>query len=356
MIVQFNPDLFVSEDVNIQSKTSKIILEILEDKFLWDIDNLDELFLADDVNNFKMPFNEKWISIGDKEKLRDKINEIYSISAYITPEHHHYLTTIRIGINNDEIHPSDAYKIINERSIVIIENYPNDWKFIKSLIEKYEHFARRKSIYQLIKKALDNRYLFYDHAGGSGIQKQIQGWKESVYQNIYQYKLIAIFDSDKKHPTDFKGEYKNLIQYIKNRSIDTPPSRNDIIYDDTDIIVWHMLHKRAIENYVPLNVINENITNLNDNQKENLDQLDKTPEIMDFIVYYKPTGQPTDYYISIGKDKVKEQFPEMFLTNFLPSELEDRCNHHKVSIKLPNGTTEQVSEIEQILLKIAKII
>ncbi|MEH1938886.1 MAG: hypothetical protein V7L01_01535 [Nostoc sp.] len=81
MIVKFNPDLFFSEDVNIQSKTSKIILEILEDKFLWDIDNLDELFLADDVNNFKMPFNEKWISIGDKERLIDKINEIYSISG-----------------------------------------------------------------------------------------------------------------------------------------------------------------------------------------------------------------------------------------------------------------------------------
>ncbi|AFZ56075.1 hypothetical protein H6G54_18535 [Anabaena cylindrica FACHB-243] len=357
MIVKFNPDLFTSEDANIQSKTSRIILEILEDKFLWDIDNLDELFLSEDENNFfKIPFSEKWISPGDKEELLNKIKEIYSISTYITPAHHHYLTTIKIGIKNDEIHPSEAYRIINERSLIILENYPNDWKFIRGIIDKYEHFGKRKSIYQLIKKALDNHYLIYDHAGGSGIQKQIQGWVEGIYQNMYQYKLMAIFDSDRKHPNDFKNDYKNLIEYIKNRSINSPPSKNDIIYENTDIIVWHMLSKRAIENYVPLSVIKKSITNLNNEQISNLDRLDNTPEIMDFIVYYKPTPLANDYYISIGKDKVKDQFPEMFLTPFLVSELENRCNHHQVSIELPNGTTEKVSEIEQILLKIAKIV
>ncbi len=356
MIVEFNSDLFVSEDVNIQSKTSKIILEISEDKFLWDIDNLDKLFLSDGVNNFKMPFNGKWISIGDKEKLLNKVEEIYAISAYITSEHHHYLTTIKIGINNDEIHPIDAYRIINERSIVIIENYPNDWKFIKSIIDKYEFFGQRKSIYQLIKKALSNEYLTYDHAGGSGIKKQIQGWKEGIYKDIHKYKIIAIFDSDKNKPTDFKSEYKSLIEYIKGRSIDTPPGKNDIVYEHEDIIVWHMLYKRAIENYVPLNVIKTTLTNLNDSQKHNLAQLENTPEIVDFIIYSNPEGYPKDYYINIGKNKVKEQFPEMFLTNFSPSQLEDRCSHHKVSIELPNGTREQVSEIEEILLKIAKII
>jgi hypothetical protein len=357
MIVKFNPDLFTSEDANIQSKTSKIILEILEDKFLWDIDNLDELFLSEDEDNFfQIPFSETWLSPGDKELLLNKIREIYSISTYITPEHHHYLRTIKIGIKNDEIHPSDAYRIINERSLVIVENNPNDWKFIRGIINKYQNFGKRKSIYQLIKKALDNHYLTYDHAGGSGIKQQIQGWLEGIYQNIHRYKLIAIFDSDKQHPTYFKIEYKNLIEYIKNKSIDSPPKEDEKIYEETDIIVWHMLYKRAIENYVPFNVMKECITNLNDVQIANLEKLDKTPEDMDFIVYYKPAPFPNNHYISIGKDKVKEQFPEMFLTDFPAIELENRCNHHKVSIILPDGTIEEISELEQILLKIAKTI
>lgn len=356
MIVKFNPDLFTSENKVIQSKTAKIILEILEDRFLWDMDNLDELFLSEDENDFfKMPFTEHWFSPGDREKLFDKIAEIYQISAYITHEHHHYLTTIRVGLdNNDEIHPEDAYKIINERSIIIVENYPNDWKFIRCIIDKYESFGKRKSIYQIIKKALDNHHLIHDHAGGSGIQWQIKGWISSIYQNISQYKLMAIFDSDKTHPSHFKSEYQNLIEYIKNRSINIPPNVSDIMYEDTDRIVWHMLYKRNIENYVPVGVIKVEITNLSNDQQQRLDQLSNND--LDFIVYYNPKPHPRNYYISIGKDKAKEQLPEMFLTNFLPSELEDRCSHHKVSITLPDGTTEQISEIEEILLKIAKII
>jgi hypothetical protein len=46
----------------------------------------------------------------------------------------------------------------------------------------------------------------------------------------------------------------------------------------------------------------------------------------------------------------------MFLTDFPAIELENRCNHHKVSIILPDGTIEEISELEQILLKIAKTI
>jgi hypothetical protein len=58
----------------------------------------------------------------------------------------------------------------------------------------------------------------------------------------------------------------------------------------------------------------------------------------------------------MAKKQVKADFPQMFLASFLVAELEQRCEHHKVYIELPNGTLEQASEMEQILLKIAKII
>ena len=49
----------------------------------------------------------------------------------------------------------------------------------------------------------------------------------------------------------------------------------------------------------------------------------------------------------------KEQFPEIFLSAFSYQALEKRCKHHKVYLAEAN---EEVSELEQILLKIAKII
>ena len=56
---------------------------------------------------------------------------------------------------------------------------------------------------------------------------------------------------------------------------------------------------------------------------------------------------------SIGEKKIKEQFPDIFLSPFSFHDLEERCKHHKVYLAEAN---EEVSELEQILLKIAKII
>ena len=106
-----------------------------------------------------------------------------------------------------------------------------------------------------------------------------------------------------------------------------------------------MLFKKSIENYLPLNVIKNGIDNLQNQQIQNLDHLHDNPEQVDFVKYNDPP-------ISIKK----ELLSTIFLTDFSPQELENRCSHHKVPIPLPDGTTELVSEIEQILLKIAKII
>lgn len=67
---------------------------------------------------------------------------------------------------------------------------------------------------------------------------------------------------------------------------------------------------------------------------------------MDFIEYNSNN-------IGIGEAKIKEQFPEMFIAHFSYRDLEERCEHHKVFLSEAN---ESVSEIEQILLKIVKII
>jgi hypothetical protein len=47
MILKFNPELFTCGDDEIYHSISKILLEVLEDRFLWDLANLDDIFLTD---------------------------------------------------------------------------------------------------------------------------------------------------------------------------------------------------------------------------------------------------------------------------------------------------------------------
>jgi hypothetical protein len=347
MILRFSLNLFEQED-EIQRTVVKVILELLDNKFFWDIANLNELFLSSDENTLTMPFDKKYISDVDEEKLMERIEEIYKTSAYITKTHQHYLTTIEIGmdINRGEIHPDNAYRIITERSLVIVENSDSDWNFVKGIVEKYKDFGNRKSIYQLIKESLDNFNLHPSNAGGIGeIEKRIEELKSGVYQDIHEYKLIAIFDSDRENADNINKSNAKLIKYLKNIDKATILNKNDIVHNKGDIIIWHMLHKKTIENYLPLNVIKNTIDDLMDQEIQNLDGLHGNPEKVDFAKY-------KDLLIRLDKKECAKKF----LTDFSPQELENRCSHHKVSIPLPDGGTELVSEIEQILLKIAKII
>jgi hypothetical protein len=353
MIISFNPEVIYNQDRAIQKELGKIFRLFHENNHLIDTKSISDIFF-DDKNQYSFDnteISQNCLSDEDRKDLKDYI---CANTESVTKLHKKHLTHLVIGTNLGEIHPSDAYKAIKERSLIIIENNPNDGKFITGIIDKYKFFGERRSIYTLIKKVVDNQNLIYHHSGGSGIKDQIEICVNGVYKNICQFKLLVLFDSDKENKTYFKKEYKKLIEYLKKRVISDPPTTNDLSYEENDLVIWHILFKRSIENYVPLSVIFANITNLNPNHQINLQAL--TPDEMDFIQYYKPIGKPSNYYISIGKDKVKEQFPEMFLSNFPPSELEDRCHHHKVDILYPDGTIDQVSEIEQILLKIAKII
>jgi hypothetical protein len=86
------------------------------------------------------------------------------------------------------------------------------------------------------------------------------------------------------------------------------------------------------------------ITSITDDLKDGLNS--KTETELDFIEYDKSN-------IGIGDSKIKEQFPDIFIKSFSYRDLEQRCEHHKTL--LPEKK-ELVSEIEQVLLKIARII
>jgi len=99
-----------------------------------------------------------------------------------------------------------------------------------------------------------------------------------------------------------------------------------------------------MENYLPISVLFRELSNIPIAKKTNLEA--KTPVELDFIVYDSSN-------IGIGEGQIKSSFPLFFQTNFSYRDLEARCQHHFV---WSDETQSNISEIEQLLLKIAKII
>lgn len=347
MIITFNKTVFQTSDSTTQKNLASILVEVSKRNHFLDLRDISNLFFVDEIFIFdKSEISKKYLSNSDLKDLQTFINSVILKSSYITQLHKKHLTNIVIGLNEGEINPSDALRIITERSKVIIENSINDWKFIDGVCQKYTSHRTRGSIYQLIRKAINADELEPDHLGGNGeLLKITQKWIDTRYSSIYKFKLIAIFDSD-RNSSSSNNIYPEKIGFFKHKDKkDIAPI--DYQYDADDKILWHILYKKKLENYVPLNVMYNCITNISEQQKNDLNN--KSTEELDFIEFNQTN-------IGIGKDKIKDQFPQIFQYNFSYQELEQRCKHHKVNLLLPDGSNEQVSELEQLLLKIAKII
>ncbi|MDZ7896675.1 MAG: hypothetical protein U5N85_01410 [Arcicella sp.] len=347
MIITFNKTVFQTSDPTTQKNLASILVEVSKRNHFLDLRDISDLFFEAEKFIFsESEIAKNYLSKSDRIDLQSFINSVILKSSYITQLHKKHLTKIIIGADEGEINPSDALRIITERSKVIIENSINDWKFIDGVCQKYTSHRTRGSIYQLIRKAINSDELEPDNLGGNGeLIKITQKWIDTRYSSIYKFKLIAIFDSDRNSSSNY-NTYPEKIGFFKGKDkIDVVPT--DYEYDINDKILWHILYKKKLENYVPLNVMYNCITIISEQQKNDLN--DKSNEELDFIEFDKSN-------IGIGKDKIKDQFPQIFLTNFSYLELEEKCNHHKVNLVSLDGSNEQISELEQILLKIAKII
>jgi hypothetical protein len=349
MIISFSPHIFENKNSNIQAKLAEILVKLTENRHFVDTTSVSTIFFK----GGKYSFNEtdlakSHLSTIRKVQLEEYLDSIIRKSTYVTQLHKRFLTQLVIGENRGEIHPNDAFKIISERSKIILENGINDFKFIVGVCQKYTNHKQRGSIYQLIKQAIDNEDLEHDNAGGIGeIVKRINYWRDAKrFDNIYIYKLITVFDSDKLSKNDYTQTNKALLKFLKCKaSLSGLPS--DYYYELSDKLIWHMWYKKKLENYVPLSVLKTNIAILTPPQIANLES--KTDDELDFIEYNKEN-------IGIGKSNIKDHFPEMFLTNFSFGELEKKCEHHKVRVETANGVFELISEMEEVLIKIAKII
>lgn len=335
MIFDFNPSVF--EETHFDTLKQVLVLLGQEQHFLFTQN------LKDDYDKWifeKEPFK----SYFGKYELQDLSKKLQQKQTKITLLYKQFLTKVVIGNDENEVSPYNALRILKERSLLLVENKLNEKKFLKGMCDKYTNHPKRKSIYLLIQKAFENEWIETEGGGTGDMKKNLEYYVGSLrFQNIECYKLFMIFDNDKKKVNDtLANTQKKMIGFIKN--VDKSENTN---WETTDKIIWHILYKRALENYAPLEQVFIKIYGLTNKQKEDLQNL--TPNKLDFEEYNLSK-------IGIDDKKIKEQFPEIFETNFSYQLLEKRCEHHKISFETNNGEIIEISEIEQILLKIAKII
>lgn len=349
MILSFNPQVFETDQEEILKRLSQIFDLVLLERKSVDLVDIYSFYstVFDEIGNYifdEGKFSLNSLSEIDKRRLKVFFNILVQEGTYIDRSREKYLTTLKIGLQEDEIHPEIAFNILNYPSIIIVENAANDWKFIRGIINKYANHPKRRSIYMFLKKALDNLLLIAEQAGGKGqIKSRFEDLKEHRYKDIYCYKIMTLFDSDRSNNKSLNDEQKSLIKNFKGKEVDYTTA----IHEDSDLIVWHMFYKRELENYVPVDVLIDEIPLTT---KEKTDLTSKSAEEIDFLDYEESLKNNPNHIV------VKRDFPELFLKEWTRDKIEKRCEEHKVSIELPNGTLEEVSEIEQLLLKIAKII
>jgi hypothetical protein len=347
MIISFNPSIFHSRDDEIQNTLAKVLLLLIEnDIHFLDTRSINTIFYNE---NGKYIFNSNPVSDYLSPKHQRSLEELLKQKSRknITNLHRKHLMHIVVGgdENNKEIHPKSVFKIITERSKIIVENGINDWNFIRGICQKYSSSkTKRRSIYELLDRAIKNETIESMNCGGLGemIKVTQQCIEQERYRGIFKYKLMAVLDSDRNGSGELpKGTNKSTIEHLKGRKV---YSTNDCTYEPSDLIAWHILYKKKIENYMPPNVLLTNIASMTQEQKDDLNS--KTYEELDFTEYsYRNIG--------ISERQIKDQFPRMFLSSFSYHDFEQRCEHHKVFL---SEAEELVSEIEQILLKMAKIL
>lgn len=137
---------------------------------------------------------------------------------------------------NNTITPKDMLTMVQERSVVAVENATYDWCAIKCWVKLYSNDREIKSIAGKVHSAIMNDLIRPDaDGGGNGTILNCIGRNLQYFKGLSKYKITSIFDSDKNSINDSSEHNKVLKEGLAALGIE-----------------YHELLKREIENYFPL--------------------------------------------------------------------------------------------------------
>ena len=324
MIITIDKSAFFSDDNETLKSLTKIVELGIDENYLWDISNFDDFY----EEMVETKWYQEFLSTNTQNEFIETLYKISQKNAYITELHTHYLNAINIGLSPNDLDPKIAYSLLSKPSKLVLENASNDWKFIKGITIKYTKKGERRNLFKILDKAIENNLIEPENAAGTGgIQQRIFDLLDRYGRNFVN-KVGTVFDSDKKEEeAELSQTHRNLIEYLEK-----------------NLVIWHMLNKREMENYLTHEIIELYYPE----QQLKCDELkQKSAEELDYLEYDK-------IFTDID---VKNEFPKLFLTEELKrGHLEKRCEHKKFQIPLPNGTLTDISELEYLLIKLVKII
>lgn len=347
-----------------------MIIQILEDVFvdgknddqldkLWNfIEGYHSLFLKDD-SEIEILMESTWyagLRGTSKEVIYSLIVRLLQSSSKIKP---------RIKISNIDAHEfsiEEAIRYLKQPFALILENSYNDSFFFNSLLENFHKQGK------LIKKLKQNGLFEYEMGGGSAVQHLLKTKMDSFSGDNFKkesYKYLRCFvliDSDRKYPNDdFKQEIKDLISFLNQ--IEVP---------------CHVLEKREMENYLPIEAFSE-ITDNNDFvdaylrlsplQKDYFDlekgfnntKFDRLP--VEIQSLFENVGEKEreifrsknlKMFNDSQKENFKSDFPKLFLSSKVNKEnLLARCAHHSND---PNVHPYNPNELPDLLTKISDLL
>lgn len=219
MIVHINSAVF-DEDSNFQK---------LNHMFAFFEDEKHTLFLNEDISE------TKWVN--STSKITREFCEVeFKNSIYSSEKKVNLRIDNENDVENDIYSVLDAYILLQNNPIIFVENASSDGLFLSSIFNNFTECDR-------VKKNIKKRWIELKGVGGKNefikeINNELKKYSYEKLPSERYLRAIVIIDSDKKYPSESLSETHNL---IKN-------------YCDAKRIKYHVLEKREIENYLPVEV------------------------------------------------------------------------------------------------------
>jgi len=247
-----------------------------------------------------------------------------------TEEQVKYLTTIDLDKLN--ITDNSFHGLIELPTEVLAENGMNEWNTYKTLSETYKHDRTYKNIFSLITKAINHNEVVSGHAGGwSSFVNYINHKNANEYIGMYKYKVFVIFDRDTNDNESFDGNKNGLFSFLCGKKANQITDGDIYTLSQTGYI-WHCWYKRAIENYIPNHIYED--------QRVDVSSIPSTYPERDYFNFTRFEKEHHGY----NKDMMKD-----FSAKMSKSDYEEHIKTFFIDGK-------DVSEMQLLLLKIAKVI
>ena len=226
MWIEIKEDIFESNDLKNLQFLLSIIFETKGSKF-----SKAKLFL--NYNSIKESDLFNKLDSIDQELIQDSVKSSFYENQI----------EVKYFISNEEQEDTyrleEAIELLREPLWIVLENSFNDSNFIKSIIYNFDDTDK------FVTTCIENRWIDFANAGGSGAKNQIKGKLETFNSLVVKhnsqthkyYRGLVILDSEKNYKNEPKN-YNSLTSFFQQRNIK-----------------WHILEKRSIENYMPDEVI-----------------------------------------------------------------------------------------------------